>query len=162
MAVFCIKKPTPIYCRMTRNRAKAKGRRESGSFVAVPHAVLESDAYSRLGGWSVRLLLDLYSQFKGKNNGDLSIVWSLMSKKGWRSKDTLYRAREELIENGLIVLTRQGGKHQCSLYAVTWNPVDECGGKLDWPSSPVALGYWKRGHPPLLESVPRIRTTLAR
>ena len=98
---------------MTRNRAKAKGRRESGSFVAVPHAVLESEAYSRLGGWAVRLLLDLYSQYKGKNNGDLSMVWSLMNTKGWRSKDTLYNARDELNENGFIVLTRQGGKHRC-------------------------------------------------
>ncbi len=147
---------------MTRTRFKAKGRRDSGSFASVPHAVLECEAYTRLGGWAVRLLLDLYSQYRGKNNGDLSMVWSLMNSKGWRSKDTLYNARDELIENGFVVLTRQGGKHRCNLYAVTWKPVDECGDKLDWPSSPVALGWWKRGHPPLLESVPRIRTTLAR
>ncbi len=147
---------------MSINRRRAKGRRESRSFVALPHAVLESEAYSKLGGWSVRLLLDLYSQYRGHNNGDFSMVWSLMNGRGWRSKDTLYRAREELIDNGFIVLTRQGGKHQCSLFAVTWQPVDECGGKLEWPSSPVALGYWKRGRPPLMELVPRIRTTLAR
>ncbi len=147
---------------MSMNRRRAKGRRESRSFVAVPHAVLESEAYSKLSGWSVRLLLDLYSQYRGHNNGDFSMVWNFMNGRGWRSKDTLYRAREELTDNGFIVLTRQGGKNQCSLYAVTWQPVDECGGKLDWPPSPVALGYWKRGRPPLLESVPRIRGTLAR
>ena len=85
-----------------------------------------------------------------------------MSARGWKSKDTLYRARDELIENGMILLARQGGKHQCSLYAVTWKPIDECGGKLDVPATTVAPGYWRLGKPPLLEVVPRIRTTLAR
>lgn len=147
---------------MTISRQKAKGRRDSRSFVAVPHALLESEAYAKLGGWAVRLLFDLFSQYRGKNNGDLSMEWIRMSGKGWRSKDTLYRARDELIANGLIVLTRQGGKHACNLYAVTWLSVDECGGKHDWPPNPVPLGWWQRGKPPLLEVVPRIRTTLAR
>jgi hypothetical protein len=147
---------------MATNRRKAKGRRDSGSFVALPHAVLECEAYAKLGGWSVRLLLDLFSQYRGHNNGDFSIVWPLMKGRGWRSKDTLYSARDELNDNGFIVLTRQGGKHQCSLYGVTWLGIDECGGKLDWPSSSAPLGYWKRGKPPILEVVPRIRTTLAR
>ena len=147
---------------MPRNRRKSKGRSEYGSFVQLPHALLECEAYSRLGGWSTKLLLDLYSQYKGKNNGDLSMEWNRMSAKGWRSKDTLYRARDELIENGMIELTRQGGKHQCSLYAVTWKNIDECDGKLDVPSTTAASAYWRIGKPPLLESVPRIRTTLAR
>ena len=146
---------------MSRSRSNAKGRRESGSFVALPHAVLESEPYSRLSASAVKLMLDLYGQYKGQNNGDFSMAWSIMRKRGWRSKETLYRARDILQKNGFIVQTRQGGKHQCSLYAVTWQAIDYCSGKLEHPSSPVALGYWKNGCAPLLESLPRRRTTLA-
>ena len=147
---------------MARNRSKAKGRSESGSFVQLPHAILQCEAYPRLGGWAVKLLIDLYGQYKGHNNGDFSMEWARMNMTGWNSKDTLYNARTELENNGFIIQTRQGGKHLCSLYAVTWKPIDECGGKLDCPATNTAPGYWKVGHPPLLDSVPRIRTTLAR
>ena len=146
---------------MVRDRRKAKGRGDRGSFVALPHALLESESYSRLSSSAVKLMLDLYCQYKGQNNGDFSMVWSIMRKRGWRSKETLYRARDILLENGIIVQTRQGGKHQCSLYAVTWQPINDCGGKLEHPSSQVALGYWKNGCAPLLDSVPHSRTTLA-
>ena len=147
---------------MANSRRKAKGRRDNGSFVAVPHAVLESDTYAKLSASAVKLTLDLYGQYKGSNNGDFAMAWSMMSKRGWRSKDTLYRARDDLLDNGIIIKTRQGGKHQCSLYAVTWQPIDECNGKLDCSPTNVAPGYWKHGFVPKLESVPRIRTTLAR
>ena len=147
---------------MTISRRKAKGRCDSGSFVAMPHAILESETYARLSAPAVKLMLDLYGQYRGSNNGDFGMAWSTMKKRGWRSKDTLYRARDDLIEKGFVIQTRQGGKHQCSLYAVSWQPIDECGGKLDCSSTIVAPGYWKQGFVPKLESVPRIRTTLAR
>lgn len=109
----------------------------------MPHVLLESAKYSQLSAQAVKLMLDLYSQYKGTNNGDFSMTWAMMRKRGWRSKDTLYRALNLLIDKGYIVQTRQGGRHQCSLYAVTWNPIDDCGGKLEHPSSRVALGCWK-------------------
>jgi len=147
---------------MVNSRRKAKGRRDSGSFVAIPHAILESNSYSNLSAPAVKLMLDLYGQYKGSNNGDFAMTWSMMSTRGWRSKDTLYRGRNELVDKGFIIQTRLGGKHRCSLYAVTWRPIDECNGKLDCPATRVALGYWKQGFVPKLESVPRIPTTLAR
>ncbi len=147
---------------MPLSRRKAKGRRNSGSFVAMPHAILESNSYAKLSAPAVKLMLDLYGQYKGSNNGDFAMAWSMMSKRGWRSKDTLYRGRDELLDKGFIIQTRQGGKHRCSLYAVTWKPIDDCNGKLDCSSTRTALGYWKQGFVPKLESVPRIRTTLAR
>lgn len=147
---------------MVNSRRKAKGRLDSGSFVAIPHAILESNSYAKLSAPAVKLMLDLYGQYKGSNNGDFSMAWSMMSTRGWRSKDTLYRGRNELVDKGFIIQTRLGGKHQCSLYAVTWQPIDECNGKLDCPATRVALGYWKQGFVPKLESVPRIPTTLAR
>ena len=75
------------------------------------------------------------------------LAWSVMSSKGWRSKGTLYRARDQLVDKGFIVLTRQGGMHKCSLYGVTWKPIDECNGKLDLESTRAALGTWKSSSP---------------
>ena len=147
---------------MATSRRRAKGRLDSGSFVAMPHAILRSNSYAKLSAPAVKLMLDLYGQYKGSNNGDFAMAWSMMNKCGWRSKDTLYRARDELVEKGFVVQTRQGGKHQCSLYAVTWQPIDECNGKLECSPTRTALGYWKKGFVPKLESVPRIQTTLAR
>ena len=42
-------------------------------------------------------------------------------------------------------MSRQGGLHQCSLYAVTFYRVDECEGKLDISPTPSPPGNWKYG-----------------
>ena len=133
---------------MANNRRRAKGRADNGSFVAMPHRVLECEPYTRLSGKGVKLLVDLFAQFRGSNNGDLGMAWKVMKARGWRSRDTLDRASKELLKNGFIVRTRQGGRHQCNLYAVTWLSIDECDGKLDYPSTNVPPGYWKDGRPP--------------
>ena len=133
---------------MARKRWRAIGRADTHSFVALPHRILECDAYFRLSAKGVKLLIDLFGQYRGKNNGDFGMAWTVMEKRGWRSRDTLSRARRELLENGLIVQTRQGGRNKCNLYAVTWLAIDECNGKLDSPPTIVAPGYWKEGRPP--------------
>jgi len=123
---------------------KAKGRRESGTFVAVPHACLNHPNYMRLSPRAVKLLFDLLVQFRGINNGDFSAAWTIMSKRGWKSRDQLFKARRELEDTGWIQLTRQGGRNRCSLYGVTFQAIDECNGKLDVSATVTALGWWKR------------------
>ncbi|KAA1175876.1 hypothetical protein FWJ25_01710 [Marinobacter salinexigens] len=113
------------------SRARHKGRKGNAPFLHIPHSVLESEAYRRLDGWSAKLLVDIAGQFKGYNNGDLTAAWSHMVKRGWRSKGTLHKALKALVDAGLIEQTRQGGRNRCSLYAVTWKAINECGGKLD-------------------------------
>ena len=131
---------------MARNRLRAKGRSERGSFVMLPHEILNHPNFTGLSAYAVKLLIDLYSQYRGKNNGDFSVPWSRMSNRGWHSRGTLNRALKELVTTGWIIHTRHGGRdHRCSLYAVTFKPVDECGGKLDLSSTHTALGYWKTG-----------------
>ena len=66
-----------------------------------------------------------------------------MKKRGWRSESTLNNARKELLYYGWIVCSRQGGKNQASLYAVTFRSIDECKGKLDIKETVTSLGYWK-------------------
>ena len=114
----------------------------------MPHRLLECEPYTRLSGKGVKLLLDLFAQYRGNNNGDFGMAWTVMKRRGWRSRDTLRNALKELIEYGFIVQTRQGGRHRCNLYAVTWLAIDDCKGKLDCAPTNVALGYWKDGHPP--------------
>jgi len=134
------------------------GRKTSGSFVAVPHAVLEHENYARLSFRARSLLFDLFAQFNGKNNGDLCAAPSVMKKRGWKSCDQLAKAKKELLETGWIVKTRHGGLNMGpDLFAVTFKPIDECKGKLNCKSTPTALGYWKRGYNP--EINPPVRHT---
>lgn len=127
-----------------RSRSKHKGRQESGPFLALPRAVLNSENYRALSAKAVKLLVDLGSQYSGSNNGDLSAAWRLMQPRGWRSRDTLTMALAELLQFGLIEKTRQGGKNCCSLYAVTWHAIDDCKGKLDVAPTRVASGLWRQ------------------
>lgn len=144
--------------RAAERRRRQTGRSESGSFLAVPHAVLASDAYRTLGAHATKLLFDLGSQYRGANNGDLSAAWRIMVARGWRSRDTLAKALRELLDHGLIELTRQGGLRRCSLYALTWRAIDECGGKLDVSPTSVASGAWKPGQREQIASTATVST----
>lgn len=128
---------------MAVNVRKAKGRSTSYSFVSVPKHILESEEYAELGAYAVKLLLDLYAQYNGKNNGDFCAAWSVMKNRGWRSKATLDRSIKELKRTGFILLTRQGGKHKAALYAVTFKKVNECKGKIDIKETREAPDSWK-------------------
>jgi hypothetical protein len=134
---------------MPPRRNRTTGRSESGSFLGLPHAVLESPNFTLLSAHAVKLLVDLGAAYRGNNNGDLCCTWKLMQRRGWKSRDTLDRARRELLHFGLIELTRQGGMHCPSLYALTWKPIDECKGKLDVAPTRVASGLWREAKPPM-------------
>lgn len=70
-----------------------------------------------------------------------------MERRGWKSRDTLNKACHELLDHGLIIQTKQGGKHCPSLYAVTIQEIDECDGKHDVCPSKVAPHDWKNWKP---------------
>lgn len=98
----------------------------------------------RLSASAVKLLLDVARQFNGRNNGDLCAALTILRPFGWKSSDTLHWAIKELCHYGLLVKTRQGGLHATSLFALSWLPIDECGGKLDYsPTMGVAPGDWR-------------------
>ncbi|MEH6473045.1 MAG: hypothetical protein V7752_17550 [Halopseudomonas sp.] len=70
------------------------------------------------------LLNDLLLQLNGFNNGNITAAQTIMVKHGWKDS-TRKRALKKLVDSGLLVVTRVGGKHRCCLYAVTWLPIDE-------------------------------------
>ena len=129
--------------RRSERHRKAKGRASSGSFVSLPHSVLKHPAFATLTPRGTKLLIDLATQYRGKNNGDLSMPLSQMRNRGWNSSDQLQKAKNELIERGFIVVSRQGGRNKCSLYGITWQPIDDCKGKLDIGASNKPLNLWK-------------------
>lgn len=134
----------------TRSRKKTTGKGGDGGFMALPHAVANSHNWLKLSPYSIKLLIDLFVQYKGTNNGDLCATWSMMVLRGWKSKATLHKALTELEHYGLLVKSRQGGRKLASLYGVTFRGIDECKGKLDLRAGPP-LSTWRV---PVEEPVP--------
>lgn len=107
--------------------SRHKGNRIGEGFVALPYSVLSAPAFVALSPYAVKLLIDMAAQYRGNNNGDLSMAWKLMRLRGWRSEATLHKAKRELLEAGLIYETRKGQRpNLCSLFALTWFLLDEC------------------------------------
>lgn len=130
---------------------KAKNRRESGTFVAIPHAVLDHSNYTKLSAYGVKLLFDLCSQIRFKksaetNNGDLCAAWSMMEKRGWKSRDTLAKSKRELLHFGFIEITQAGGRKFPTLYAVTWWAIGHLPGKDHIQATRIPSGKWKDEH----------------
>ena len=86
----------------------ASAKRDGGAFIKVPLAVLNSTAYLGLGAHARMLLFDLAAQYRGDNNGDLCAAWKVMRPRGWKSEDTVNRAKRALLASCLIVETRPG------------------------------------------------------
>lgn len=126
-----------------RSRVKHKGRKEGWSFALIPHPVMDSPNWCRCSATAIKLLLELARQFNGYNNGDLSAAMGILRPRGWSSPETVTNAYRELMHYGLIQLTRQGGLHGASLYALTWLAIDECKGKLECSATNVASGAWR-------------------
>ncbi len=95
------------------------------SYLMLPLSVIKSPAWYSLTAYEKGLLMDVAADYRGNNNGDISCTWSLMQTRGWKSKDTLGKALAGLLEKGFLKKTRQGGKRVCSLYALTWEPINE-------------------------------------
>jgi hypothetical protein len=135
------------------SRFKAKGRMESGGFSSLPHIVQESANWAQCSPMAIKLLMDLLGQFKGSNNGDLCAALRILKPKGWTRGETISNALRELIHYGMIEMTRQGGLHRASLFAVTWKPIDHCNGKLEVKASNVASRLWAQTKPPYVRPI---------
>lgn len=131
------------------NRNRVKGRSDTRRFVGIPFELLQTRKYSELSSHAVKLLVDILRSFNGSNNGNLQCVWSELRALGWKSKGTIDRALRELLACGFIEQSRQGGRHKCSLYAVTWRAIDEVidqktgRHKLDIPPTRTPKGTWR-------------------
>lgn len=130
---------------MAQGRFKGGAKKRDGdSFVPLPKIVLQSAAFLSLSGHGCKLLLDFCEQYNGDNNGDLQACWKLMRPRGWKSQDTLQKAKRELSESLLIVETRKGARpNKATLYALTFYALDEMPGKLEMTAKGFPRGAWK-------------------
>jgi hypothetical protein len=108
-----------------------------------PHELIRSRRFHALSAHAVKALMYLASQYRGSNNGDLGIAWKVAKARGFKSNSMLRRGAIELVETGFLIQTRQGGRNRCSLFALTWMPIDECNGKLDISSTRTAPIDWR-------------------
>ncbi|MGC6326574.1 replication/maintenance protein RepL [Pasteurella multocida] len=105
-------------------RVKQKGRKEKGSFVGIPKAIVRSPQFRNLNGNETKVFLHLYSNYTGANNGYLAISYNKAKDYGL-SRQTLSNTLKSLEDKGWIDKSRQGAKGVLSLYAVTIEPIDE-------------------------------------
>ena len=108
-----------------RNHRKSGSGRDAGGFVALPWAVLDSAAYQALSHPAKALLMEIARQYVRDNNGKLLCSLAYMSKRGWKSRDVLTRAKRELLAAGMIFETCKGARpNKASWYAITWQTLD--------------------------------------
>ncbi len=102
-------------------RKSENDSRDSGRFISLPISLLDSVTYQRLNFSAKALLIDIASQFKGENNGKLVACDKFLKPRGWKSKATIHKALKELLESGLLIMTRQGARpNKASWFGVAW------------------------------------------
>src|SRR4051794_18768251 len=105
---------------MPSGKPPTADRRIVGGFAALPNAYFKTAEFAALSGRAVKLLVELALQYIPGKNGDLVITRGAMRTRGFKSADQLSKARDELINTGWIMVTRQGGRNIPTLYAITW------------------------------------------
>lgn len=117
---------------MARNN-KGRGDHRAitySGFLHLPDALTGDPDFYLLSGSATKLLICLGRQYNGRNNGDLCASLSVLKDLGWTSNDMVTNAKRELIDKNWIIETRAGGLRMGpSLYAITWQPINECPGK---------------------------------
>lgn len=97
-----------------------------GGYSSIPWIVVDSDAFKGASDKAKSLLLALMRQHNGKNNGRLQLNKKWLHKQGWTCPESNIKARDELIERGLVFQTRFGGLNMgLSLYALTWYSITD-------------------------------------
>jgi hypothetical protein len=113
-------------------------------FVGIPYWVMYDPAFRAASHRARALLFDVALQYNGKNNGKLVVCDKAMKPLGWKSKDGLQKARQELLGLGLLIETRRGARpSKAAWYALGWRPLEVTDGLDITPRSYVPLGARK-------------------
>jgi hypothetical protein len=125
-----------------RKKYKKPPETFTGNFSAIPHAVMDSQAFIGLSDRGKSLLFALIRQINGSNNGKLQLTNRWLSERGWKSISINNKSIAELKDRGLIVSTRLGGLNAgCNWYAVTWLPISNYV-ELDITAQTYKQGAW--------------------
>ena len=125
---------------MARRKKQTRLESITGGYSAFPWAVHDSLSFIGASDKARSLLFGLMRQHNGSNNGHLHLASGWLAKHGWRSKSNNEKARDELIERGLIIQTAKGGLNiGADLFALTWYDISNYEG-LD-----ISKGTYQRG-----------------
>lgn len=123
---------------MAKSKRHSSSSRDHGGFSAIPWIVLDSQAYLGLSHPAARLLMEMARQYHGDDNGRMIATLAYLKPRGWTSYDTIQRAKQELLNAGLIYETVKGHRpHKASWYALTWLNLN----KLDGFDEGSAAGF---------------------
>ncbi|NIF69598.1 hypothetical protein F3J16_05235 [Burkholderia sp. Ap-962] len=116
--------------------------------------VLDSPAYLKLSHPARSLLLEIARQFHGDDNGRMVVTLAYLKARGWSSYDTIQRAKQELLDAGLIYETAKGRRpNRASWFALTWLALD----KLDGYDEGALKGFVRSAY---LKTQPLLRETV--
>lgn len=106
---------------MARRKIEKRPESIGGGYSAIPWTVVDSAAFSGSSDKAKSLLFALMRQHNGSNNGKLHLARAWLNSHGWTCDENNKKARDELIERGLIVKTRSGGLNMgADFFALTW------------------------------------------
>lgn len=120
--------------------------------VVFPYRVVTSGEYLSLSGSAVKVLHNLMTQYNGFNNGAMKAPQTKAQELFGMAKRTLQNAIDELLDKNFITVTRGGGKHQCTLYALTFYDVDVMDGLTLETPTPLS-DLWKISQKQLTETI---------
>ncbi len=104
--------------------------------------MLDSRAFIGASDRAKSLLFALLRQTNVSNNGRLQLTDRWLAEHGWLSAGLNAKARQELLERGLIVQTRSGGLNAgCNWFALTWLQITNFAG-LDVSANTYHKGAW--------------------
>lgn len=100
-------------------------------YAAIPHRVIDSEAFADLTPSSIQVLLLLTRQLTKENNGLLQATRTWLSERGVGSNHTIQRALADLISHGFLYRTKSGSYgNGAARYAVTWLSLTKNRGEL--------------------------------
>lgn len=105
-------------------RTKKPFESPNGRYTPLPHMLLDSTAFMGASHRTRSLILELMRQHNGTNNGHLHLALGWLKARGWASADGVQKSKQEALERGLIIKTREGGLNLgADRYALTWLPI---------------------------------------
>lgn len=145
---------------MARKSKKSRPESISGSYATIPWTVIDSDSFKGASDKAKALLFALMRQHNGSNNGHLHLAKQWLYNQGWTCHENNSKARNELIERGLVVQTKWGGLNMGpDLFAVTWYEISNYVG-LDITTKGYARGaYLLCKLPPTARRKPPVKGT---
>ena len=124
-------------------KSRVDESREPGRYIALPLAVIDSPAYQNLSHTAKALLIEVARQRSGGDNGRLLLSMRHLASRGWRSGDTVTRAKRELLDAKLIYETVKGHRpNRASWYALTWYILDKLPGYDDGAAEGFRRGMY--------------------